>query len=57
MNHAARDRTGRGGNGRVSAIYFISLSSGSFWNVVLGLLQAVVWPVYFTYHVLELLGA
>ncbi len=39
-----------------AAIYFISHSDGSFWAVVLGLLQAAVWPVYVTYHVLEALG-
>lgn len=40
-----------------AAIYFISQSDGSFWAVVLGLLQAIVWPVYVMYHVLVLLGA
>jgi hypothetical protein len=40
-----------------AAIYFISISNGSFWGVVLGLLQAIVWPVYVVYHVLVLLGA
>jgi len=39
-----------------AAIYFIQQSSGGFWEVILGLLQAVVWPVYVTYHVLKLLG-
>jgi len=40
-----------------AAIYFISESNGGFWEVVLGLLQAIVWPVYAIYHVLVLLGA
>ncbi|CAN5241376.1 hypothetical protein BH11ACT4_BH11ACT4_14830 [soil metagenome] len=40
-----------------AAIYFISQSDGGFWPVVLGLLQAIVWPVYVVYHVLLLLGA
>jgi hypothetical protein len=40
-----------------AAIYFISMSGGSFWGVVLGLLQAIVWPLYVVYHVLVLLGA
>lgn len=40
-----------------AAIYFISISSGTFWGVILGLLQAIVWPVYVVYHVLVLLGA
>jgi len=40
-----------------AAIYFISESDGSFWGVILGLLQAAVWPVYVVFHVLGLLGA
>lgn len=40
-----------------AAIYFISTSNGGFWDVILGLLQAIVWPVYAIYHVLLLLGA
>jgi hypothetical protein len=40
-----------------AAIYFISNSDGSFWGVILGLLQAIVWPVYVVYHVLGVLGA
>jgi len=40
-----------------AAIYFISASDGSFLAVVLGLLQAIIWPVYVLYHVLIVLGA
>lgn len=40
-----------------AAIYFISVSDGSFWGVILGLLQAFVWPVYVVYHVLVILQA
>ncbi len=40
-----------------AAIYFISQSNGGFWEVILGLLQAAVWPVYVIFHVLLLLGA
>jgi hypothetical protein len=40
-----------------AAIYFVSVSSGSFWGVVLGLLQAIVWPVFVVYHVLLSIGA
>lgn len=39
-----------------AAIYFVSRSDGAFGDVVLGLLQAAVWPVYVTFHVLEALG-
>lgn len=40
-----------------AAIYFISVSDGRFWGVVLGLLQAIVWPAYVVYHVLLLIHA
>ena len=40
-----------------AAIYFISKSDGGFCDVVLALLQAIVWPVYVIYHVLTLLNA
>ena len=40
-----------------AAIYFVSASDGSFWGVILGLLQAIVWPVYVVYYVLLGLGA
>lgn len=39
-----------------AAIYFVEQSSGGFWEVALGLLQAIIWPVYVMYHVLQLLG-
>jgi len=56
------DRAGPGGAFALlayigAAIYFIQQSNGGFWEVILALLQAVVWPVYFIYHVLTLLGA
>jgi hypothetical protein len=40
-----------------AAIYFVSHSNGSFWGVILGLLQALIWPVYVVYHVLLALHA
>lgn len=40
-----------------AAIYFIQQSNGGFWDVILGLLQAIVWPVYVIFHVLTVLGA
>ena len=40
-----------------AAVYFISQSDGRFWSVVLGLLQAMVWPAYFIYHLLDVLNA
>ena len=40
-----------------AAVYFVSVSDGSFWGVVLGLLQAIVWPAYVVYYSLLGLGA
>lgn len=40
-----------------AAIYFISTSDGSFGAVILGLLQAIVWPVYLVFNLLAFLGA
>lgn len=39
-----------------AAIYFIQQSGGGFWEVIVALLQAIVWPVYFVYHILQALG-
>lgn len=39
-----------------AAIYFIQQSGGGFWQVILALLQAIVWPVYMIFHVLTALG-
>lgn len=38
-----------------SAIYFISTST-SFWNGVLGILKAIVWPAILAYGLLKSLG-
>ncbi|MEX1077835.1 MAG: hypothetical protein WED09_01845 [Homoserinimonas sp.] len=40
-----------------AAIYFVSESNGTFWGVILGLLQAIVWPAYVVFHVLQSMGA
>ncbi|HSP51742.1 MAG TPA: hypothetical protein VLO00_02505 [Cryobacterium sp.] len=40
-----------------AAVYFVSVSDGSFWGVILGLLQAIVWPAYVVYNALVLIGA
>ena len=40
-----------------AAIYFVSRTDGAFWPVVLGLLQAIVWPVYLIFNALRVLGA
>jgi hypothetical protein len=40
-----------------AAIYFVQKGGDGFFDVVLALLQAAVWPVYVIYHVLQVLGA
>jgi hypothetical protein len=39
-----------------AAIYYVTTSMG-FWGVVLGLLKALVWPVFLVYYVLKFIGA
>jgi hypothetical protein len=39
-----------------AAIYYISAATG-FWAGVLGLLKALVWPVFLVHGVLRFLGA
>ncbi len=39
-----------------AAIYFIGKSDGGFWDVIVGLLQAIVWPAYAVYGGLTALG-
>jgi len=38
-----------------SAIYYISIANG-FWNGVLGVLKALVWPAFLVYEVMKNLG-
>lgn len=40
-----------------AAIYFVGATNGAFWDVVLALLKAAVWPAFVVYHVLGVLGA
>jgi hypothetical protein len=39
-----------------AAIYYISTATG-FWDGVLGVLQAMVWPVFFVYDALKFFGS
>ncbi len=39
-----------------AAVYYISTATG-FWNGVLGLLKAMVWPAFLVYDVLKFVGA
>ncbi|MBU2576306.1 MAG: hypothetical protein KKF50_01150 [Nanoarchaeota archaeon] len=39
-----------------AAIYYISTATG-FWNGVLGLLKAIVWPAMLVFELLSFIGA
>ena len=39
-----------------AAVYYISTSTG-FWNGVLGILKALVWPAFLIFELLKFLGA
>tara|TARA_Y100000310_G_C20619724_1_gene782609 strand:+ start:99 stop:323 length:225 start_codon:yes stop_codon:yes gene_type:complete len=38
-----------------AAIYFIANSTG-FWNGVLGVLKALVWPAFLVYELMKFIG-
>ena len=40
-----------------AAIYFVEKAQTGFFEVLVALLQAIVWPVYVVYYVLQGLGA
>ena len=37
-----------------AAVYFVQHSAG-FWGFILAILQAIVWPAFVVYHVLQVL--
>ena len=39
-----------------AAVYYISTATG-FWNGVVGLLKAIVWPAFLVFELLKFLGA
>ncbi|MBS3093357.1 hypothetical protein J4456_02115 [Candidatus Pacearchaeota archaeon] len=39
-----------------AVIYYISSATG-FWNGVLGILKALVWPAFLVFELLQFLGA
>lgn len=39
-----------------AAVYYISTATG-FWNGVLGVLKAFVWPAFLVFELLKFLGA
>lgn len=38
-----------------AAVYFISKTNG-FWNIVIAILKAIVWPAFAVYGLLKFLG-
>ena len=39
-----------------AVIYYLSIATG-FWNGVLGVLKAIVWPVFLVFELLKFVGA
>jgi hypothetical protein len=39
-----------------AAVYYISTATG-FWNGVLGVLKALVWPAFLVFELMKFLGA
>ena len=39
-----------------AAVYFVEQANG-FWEVIVALLKAIVWPGFVLYHALGMLGA
>ncbi|HIA92144.1 TPA: hypothetical protein EYO12_03455 [Candidatus Saccharibacteria bacterium] len=39
-----------------AAVYFVNQVDG-FWNIILALLKAMVWPAIFIYNLLQFFGA
>jgi len=56
MYHSCHPSNAVYGLGFIGAvIYYISTATG-FWMGVLGVLKAIVWPVFFVYGALRFLG-
>lgn len=65
MNDRDRGSWSRGGGGGgaiyglglIGALVYYIQEADGFWEVVLGILQALVWPVFAVYYLLKFLGA
>jgi hypothetical protein len=45
------------GLGLIGALVYYVQTADGFWAGVLGILKALVWPAFLTYHLLKLVGA
>jgi hypothetical protein len=45
------------GIGFIGAVVYYLSTATSFWNGVLGILKAIVWPGFLVYELLKFLGA
>ncbi len=43
--------------GFIGALIYYILTASGFWNGVLGILKAMVWPAFLVYEVLKYVGA
>ena len=60
--HSRVDRHAGGGNavyglGLIGALIYYIQESDGFWSGVLGVLKALVWPVFVVYELLKFLAA
>lgn len=54
--HVDRASDGGGavyGIGLIGALIYFIQAADSFWEVLLGILQAIIWPAYVVYKLLE----
>ncbi len=45
------------GLGFIGAVVYYWQTSDGFWDHIVGILQAIVWPAFFVYDVLASIGA
>jgi len=44
------------GLGLIGALVFYIQQAANFWEGVIGVLKAIVWPAFLVYHLLDFLG-
>jgi len=44
------------GLGFIGALWYYIATSTGFWNMLLGVLKALVWPAFVVYHLMKFLG-
>jgi hypothetical protein len=42
--------------GLIGALIYFIQQGGTFWEIVLGILKALIWPAFFVYHIFQSLS-